>query len=171
MDLFDLDRFTDVEEAAIVGDEQAPWGGEPAESLIWRDKRRYVAARDEQGEPVGVAGAVIAEVEVDGGELFQVVGLGGLIVAARHRREGLGGRLMRRLLEIASQMGPARAMLFCNPSLVDRYRREGFVPIDAPVFAEQPSGRIEMPLEAMWRPLGDGVAWPEGRVDVLGLPF
>jgi hypothetical protein len=26
-------------------------------------------------------------------------------------------------------------------------------------------------LEAMWRPLGDGVAWPEGRVDVLGLPF
>jgi hypothetical protein len=62
-------------------------------------------------------------------------------------------------------------MLFCRPELVALYRGFGCEEIAAPVWADQPGGRIEMPLAAMWRPLRDGAEWPSGRVDVRGLPF
>ncbi len=50
-------------------------------------------------------------------------------------------------------------------------RRAGFREIEAPVSADQPKERVEMPLPAMWRPLHGDVTWPSGRVDVRGLPF
>ena len=59
----------------------------------------------------------------------------------------------------------------CRPGLVALYRRWGFVEIAAPVWADQPDGRIEMPQAAMWRALRTGAEWPPGRVDVRGLPF
>jgi hypothetical protein len=62
-------------------------------------------------------------------------------------------------------------MLFCRPQLTGLYRKLGFREIDAPVWAEQPQGRIEMPLPAMWHPLSSEAEWPAGRVDVRGLPF
>jgi hypothetical protein len=62
-------------------------------------------------------------------------------------------------------------MLFCRLELVALYRRLEFVEITAPVWADQPSGRIEMPMAAMWRALCPGAEWPPGRVDVRGLPF
>jgi hypothetical protein len=74
-------------------------------------------------------------------------------------------------MALAEGLGPERAMLFCRPELVALYRRRGFVEIDAPVWVDQPGGRIEMPLAAMWRPLRAGAEWPPGRVDVRGLPF
>lgn len=54
-------------------------------------------------------------------------------------------RVVEPLLDIASQLGPARAMLFGRRELV--------------------------PLVAMWRALRSGTGWPPGRIDVRGLPF
>ena len=59
-------------------------------------------------------------------------------------------------------------MRFCRRDLVRVYRRFGFVEITSPVWADQPGGRIEMPLVAMWRALRSGTRWPPGRVDVRG---
>ena len=170
MEIVELDSFTSAQEAAIAGEEPQPWGGGAAESMMWADKQRYVAAIDGAGEAVGVAGVLVSEVEA-GGERFEVAGVGGLIVAARLRRQGIGAQLLSRVLELAGGLGAERAMLFCAPALVPRYAGAGFQRITAPVFAEQPQGRVEMPMEAMWRPLRDGAGWPAGRVDVLGLPF
>jgi hypothetical protein len=39
------------------------------------------------------------------------------------------------------------------------------------VSVEQPGGRVEVPLSAMWLALRVGQEWPAGRVDVHGLPF
>jgi hypothetical protein len=47
----------------------------------------------------------------------------------------------------------------------------GFSQIEAPVPADQPGGRIEMPLAAIWKPLGGEAGWPAGRVELLGGPF
>jgi GNAT superfamily N-acetyltransferase len=171
MRLVELDSFSAQQEAAIEGDEPAPWGGGAAETLSWSSKQRYVAALDGDGQPVGVIGALVVEVEVGDAARFPVVGLGGLIVTAALRGQGVGGRLIERMLEIAAAIGPQRAMLFCAPELVRRYERYGFRPIEDAVFAEQPSGRVEMPVEAMWRGLREDAGWPAGRVDVLGLPF
>ncbi len=170
MRLVERNSFSSWQETAIVAGEQQPWGGGPAESLVWADKQRYVAALGEDGQPVGVVGALEAEVEA-GGERFHVAGIGGLIVTPSLRGQGLGGRLLERILELAAELGPERAMLFCRPGLVRRYRRAGFALLGDPVFADQPGGRVEMPVESMWRPLREHVSWPAGRVDVLGLPF
>jgi hypothetical protein len=39
------------------------------------------------------------------------------------------------------------------------------------VTADQPAGRIEIPMRAMWAPLRDDASWPPGKVEVLGEPF
>jgi GNAT superfamily N-acetyltransferase len=170
MAIIELDNFSSEQWAELSAGEQQPWGAGPAESMIWADKQRYVAALAEDGRPAGVVGIMTSEVEA-GGQRFPVAGVGSLMVTAALRRQGLGGKLLERILELAAAMGPEHAMLFCKRSLVERYARAGFIEIEAPVFADQPEGRTEVPLEAMWRPLRDGAGWPAGRVDVLGLPF
>jgi hypothetical protein len=62
-------------------------------------------------------------------------------------------------------------MLFCRPALTSLYAQFGFVTIEAPVWVDQPGGRVEMPMPAMWSALGGDAGWPPGRVDLLGEPF
>ena len=102
---------------------------------------------------------------------FQVVGVGGLIVTHEARGRGHMRTLVDALLAIAHELGPDRAVLFCRPELVDVYRRMQCAEVSAPVWVDQPEGRIEMPMRTMWRALREGVRWPAGRVDVRGLPF
>jgi hypothetical protein len=75
------------------------------------------------------------------------------------------------LIELAGELEVRRAMLFCIPKLMSFYREFGFAAIDAPVWADQPGGRIEMPLQAMWKALDDEAKWPSGRVELQGGPF
>ena len=111
------------------------------------------------------------QIELEAAEGFEVVGLGSVIVTRLLRGRGLLSRLVEPLLALAADLGPERAMLFCRPELVALYRGLEFVEIGAPVWVDQPGGRIEMPLASMWRPLRAGAEWPPGRVDVRGLPF
>jgi predicted GNAT family N-acyltransferase len=169
VELVELDGITSPQWRAIVAGEREPWGG-VAEGLAWADKRRHVGVRAADGQLVAIAGAVIAEIEVEA-ERLRVVGIGGVFVTPRERGRGLVGKLLGRLLELAGDMGPERAMLFCRPELTALYGRLGFLEIMAPVGARQPEGVIEMPMRAMWRALVEGAEWPAGRVDVQGLPF
>ena len=81
-------------------------------------------------------------------------------------------QLLGPLMNMAETMGPERATIFCRADLVALYERLiDFIELEDPVWADQPAGRIEVPLSAMWKPLRPGVAWPPGRIDVRGLPF
>jgi GNAT superfamily N-acetyltransferase len=100
-----------------------------------------------------------------------VVGVGGVIVAAPHRGQGLATRVIVEALRRAATLGPDVAMLFCHRDRVGLYRRHQFVEIFPPVFVDQPGGLIEMPMVAMWRTIRAGVELPAGRVVVCGLPF
>jgi predicted N-acetyltransferase YhbS len=170
MELVELDALTDQDWADLEADEHEPFGPIGA-GLEWRAKDRYVALRANHGRLVAVAGAVIAAVEIEGSGSIEVVGLGSLIVNRAVRRRGLMSRLVEPLLRLGEGMGPHRAMIFCRPELVELYQRLDFTAIAAPVWVDQPDGRVEMPEPAMWRPLRVGVRWPSGRVDVRGLPF
>jgi predicted GNAT family N-acyltransferase len=170
MEPVELQALTSQQWHALLAGERAPWGGE-AEQLVWGDKQRHVGLRDADGRLVAHAGAVTADVEVALVERFQVVGIGAVLVTASERGHGLVWELLRPLLEIAADMGPERAMLFCRPQLTGLYGRLGFAEIAGPTWVRQPDGVVEMPLRAMWRPLREGVGWPRGRVEVLGLPF
>ena len=167
----ELGPLTERDWEELAAGEHEPFG--PVGSkLTWRPKDRHIGLRAPDGRLVAVAGAVVADVEVDRAGGFQVVGLGSLIVTRSMRGKGLMTDVVDPLLRLAEGMGPPRAMIFCRPDLVALYTRIGFIEITDPVWADQPGGRIEIPLSAMWRPLRAGVPpWPAGRVDVCGEPF
>ena len=145
--------------------------GSAAAGLVWRPKDRNVGLRDPDGRLMAVAGATLADVEVDGAGTFAVVGLGGLIVRREGRGRGLGVTLMDGLVRMARGLGPELAMIFCRDELGPLYVRRGYTEITEAVWVDQPGGRIQMPLVAMWRPVHGRPVWPAGRVDVRGLPF
>jgi hypothetical protein len=164
-----MDALSEEQWAELSGGEEHPWGG-IAEHLAWREKERHGGLMRADGALLAHAGTVICEIDVAGSPRFDVVGVGGVFVAPSERRKGLVGQVLEPLLKRMPQ-GPDRAMLFCREQLMGLYQKHGFSEIQAPVWADQPDGRIEMPLRAMWRPLQELTAWPAGRVDVLGLPF
>jgi predicted GNAT family N-acyltransferase len=170
MRLVELDRLSEPYWEELVAGESEPFG-HVGEDLVWREKTQNIGLREDDGRLVAAAGVVLADVKVAGEPPFQVAGLGGLIVTRSERGRGLGPRLFQRLLELAGELEVGRAMLFCLPELMALYGRYGFVPVDAPVWADQPTGRIEMPMPAMWKALRPDTSWPSGGVELLGEPF
>ena len=169
-ELVEIGALTERDWADLTAGEHEPFGPVGA-GLVWQDKDRHIGLRASDGRLVAVAGAMLATVEVAGAGSFEVVGLGSLIVTRSARRRGLMSRLVEPVLELAARMGPDRAMIFCRPELVALYRSLAFAEIAAPVWVDQPAGRVKMPEPAMWRALRTGADWPPGRVDVHGMPF
>jgi len=170
MQLVELDPLTEPYWDELVAGEQEPFGG-IGEQLSWREKTRNIGLRDERGQLLAAGGVVLAELRAAAGPPFQVAGLGGLIVKASARRHGLARSLAGPLLDAARELQVERAMLFCMARLMPFYEELGFRQVLAPVWADQPGGRIEMPLEAMWKPLREGVGWPGGELQLDGEPF
>jgi predicted GNAT family N-acyltransferase len=170
VELVELGTLTEQDWADLVDGEPEPFGSGGAE-LQWRPKTHHVGLRASEGQLVAAAGALVAGVAVERAGTFEVVGVGSVIVTRALRGRGLFWRVIDPLMQLATRLGPDRAMLFCRPALVELYGRLGFREIADPVWVHQPRGRIEMPMAAMWRPLREGGAWPPGRVDVDGLPF
>jgi predicted GNAT family N-acyltransferase len=170
MRMVELGRLSKLDWDQLIADESEPFGSIGA-SLLWREKTRNVGVRENDGRLVVAAGTVLAEVRIGQRPPFQVAGLGGLIVTRSARGRGLGRLLMQRLLELAEELEVRRAMLFCRPELMALYGKFGFLAVDAPIWADQPGGRIEMPLPAMWSALSSDADWPAGRVELLGEPF
>jgi GNAT superfamily N-acetyltransferase len=153
----------------LTGRDAAAFGATSA-GLVYRDKEHHVVLRSSDGRYAGALGLTVVTVSVEGGEAFQVVGMGSMIVRHDLRGRGLSARLSAGARGLAAELGPDRAMLFSEPGLAALHRGRGYVPIDAPVFVDQPGERIRMPLPAMWRPIRP-CEWRNGRVDVHGLPF
>lgn len=169
MEAIELQNAGPEQWAAVLDGEQQAWG--PAgEDFLWADKQRHVAVCDEAGQPVALAGAMVARVTA-GTETFPVAGIGGVLVTRRMRGRGLARLVIEAAMQLARELGPERAMLFCDEKLRPLYARFGFLAIDAPVSAEQPGGRVLMPMSAMWAPLAEGIDWPAGDVAVQGRPF
>jgi GNAT superfamily N-acetyltransferase len=170
MQVVELDRLSEPYWEELVAGELEPFGG-VGETLSWREKARNIGVREDDGRLVAAAGVVLVDVKVGGEVPFPVVGLGGLLVTHTARGRGLARLLCARLLEIALEFDVQRAMLFCMPKLMPLYSEMGFVAIEAPVWVDQPGGRIEMPMPAMWSALQGGAGWPSGSVELIGEPF
>jgi GNAT superfamily N-acetyltransferase len=155
----------------LTGREGAPFGAASA-GLEFRPKDRHVGYRNGDGRLEAVVGVTVVRVDVESHGTFDVVGVGGLIIRKELRGRKLAAPLMDAVKRVAEGMGPELAMIFCDHTLVTLYENRGYAAIAAPVWVDQPRGRVVMPVPAMWRRLrATGPAWPEGRVDVRGLPF
>jgi predicted GNAT family N-acyltransferase len=164
-------RLTDVQRAELEGDEPDPFGSSALEQqLSWRSKDQHVGLQ-EDGRLVASAGVVVAEVAVGDLPAIDVVGIGGVIVNATRRGQGLGKRVVEEVLQLAQTVGPDIAMLFCHSDRAGLYRRHGFAEVSEEVVVDQPDGPAAMPMVTMWRPLRDGVRLPAGPVRLTGLPF
>ncbi len=170
--MIEFGRLGDGQYAVLVGDEDDPWRAEEF-GLEWRPKDHHVAIRDDDGRLLAAAGLVVVEVQFGAQPPIPVVGIGGVIVTASHRGQGLGQRVISEALTRAGAKGPKIAMLFCRAETAELYRRHGFAEVPAPVFVDQPDGIVEIPRAGgmMWRPLKAGARLPEGVVKVNGLPF
>ncbi len=166
MEVVELPGLTPEGRAELAAGEAHPFG---VNDLRWRESDRYLALRH-NGRLIAAAGLVIATVEA-ATEAFEVVGVGGVIVARPHRGKGFMRRVMEAAMVRAEQLGPAFAMLFCSVANSGRYARFGFAEVRAIVTADQPGRIVEMGEVSMWRPLRPGAAWPDGPVRVRGLPF
>jgi predicted N-acetyltransferase YhbS len=162
-------RLTDEARAELEGDEADPFDA-AGTTLRYRPKEQHVAVRGDDGRLVASTGMVAVAVEVEG-QRFQVVGIGGVIVNARHRGRGLARTVVEAALERAAALGPAFALLFCHDDRAGLYERLGFSTVEPPVLVEQPEGEAEMPQRTMWRGLRPRASWPEGQLIVRSLPF
>ncbi|MCL2769543.1 MAG: GNAT family N-acetyltransferase [Solirubrobacterales bacterium] len=169
MHVVGLETITDADWRQVIAGEPEPWGG-VGESLRWRAKTHNLGVRDDAGKLVALAGVLLAEARVAGAPL-QVAGIGGVIVTRVARGRGLARVMIERALQIAGELPAERAMLFCLPRNVPLYSKFGFQLIPEPVFVRQPSGMIEMPMRAMWKPLAHDAHWPAGRVELPDEPF
>jgi predicted N-acetyltransferase YhbS len=160
------DELSDEQWDELRAGETHPFG---VDELRWRKKEHFLALQVD-GRLVSTASWAIVDVEV-GPEAFQVVGLGGVLVARPHRGKGYARSVLEPWLERAATLGPSRAALFCAPHNVGLYERFGFAAIRGGCVADQPSGPITMPGVFMWRPLHADATWPDGPVRLLGLPF
>jgi predicted GNAT family N-acyltransferase len=172
MDVVEFGSLTDAIRAELEGDEEDPFEG-AGNTLQWRRKERHVALRGDDGRLVASTGLLVTSVTVDDGPVRPVVGIGGVIVVARCRGQGLSTVIVREALRVAATLGPDAVILFCHPDRAGLYLKHGFVELAAPVFVEQPGGAIaEMPDVTMWRSVGEEAAAPPlGRIVVNGLPF
>lgn len=169
MRLVELGRVTDGNWQQVIAGEPQPFGA-IGEELQWREKSHNLGLCDDAGNLVALAGLVCAEVQVADTRL-QVTGIGGVIVTRAARGHGYARVLIERLLQIAHELDPEWAMLFCLPANTGLYAKFGFQLIEEPVWAPQPGGLVKIPTCAMWRPLAGAASWPEGRIELLDKPF
>ena len=169
MELAEFGSLTQELRHQLEGDEEDPFDSAGI-GLEYRSKESHVGLKDEHGSLVASTGMLVVEVEVRGAR-FEVVGLGGVIVSARHRGRGLGLQVMQAALAKATTLGPAFAMLFCHKDRAGLYRRLGFAEVIEEVTVQQPGGIAPMPQQTMWRALRHGAQWPDGPVVVHSLPF
>jgi GNAT superfamily N-acetyltransferase len=164
--IVELAELSDEQWDELRAGEERPWG---SDGLEWASKERLLALQVDN-RLVALAGWSIVEIEA-GGEAFEVVGLGAVMVSRPHRGKGYARGVLVPWLERAATLGPARAALFCAPHNVGLYARFGFTELPGPVTADQPAGPVTMPGAFMWRPLHAGATWPDGPIRVRGLPF
>ncbi len=162
--------MTDAYRAELEGDEDDPFDARGTE-LHWRRKDRHVALRGDDGRLVASTGLLLAEIQVDDGPVTPAVGMGGVIVAAAHRGQGLANQVIAEALQRAATLGPDLVILFCHRDRSRLYARHEFVEIEPPVLVEQPDGFVEIPQVAMWRALRGGASLPPGQVRLLSRPF
>ncbi len=160
----------DYAPAEIFGDDPDPFQV-AVHGMVWRPKDIHFGIHAEPGGRLAAhAGLVLLPVSIDG-DRTELVGLGGVAVAADRRGHGLARAVVDGALVHARTLGPEFAILFCRPDKAELYARLGWRPVAGPVEVDQPAGPAVMPLRTMWFPLHDGAEWPGGALRLHSLPM
>ena len=166
-------RLTDelsAEELALVSQARSRIDyGMPAWGYQYAPKTwRVLAWLD--GIVVSHAGILERTVEVNG-QPVRVGGISGVWTLPEHRGSGLGSAVMRAAAAfLRDDLRAEFGLLICRDEVRPFYERLGWKPVTGPLVFDQPSGKITWPLTTMILPCSQS-EWPEGVVDLRGLPW
>jgi GNAT superfamily N-acetyltransferase len=133
------------------------------------DEDKHVLVRVD-GQLACHVGIVRREVQV-GAETLAVGGLGSVITLPAYRGRGLARLALERASEyMRTTLAVPFALLVCRDDLVPFYAPQGWERVDAPVYFDQPAGKVRSAAVLMVQRYGPR-AWPPGAVDLRGLPF
>ncbi|MBC7933647.1 MAG: GNAT family N-acetyltransferase [Rubrivivax sp.] len=100
-----------------------------------------------------------------------VGGIGGVVtVPEAQGRRHVHAAMQRAAEFICEKLRAEFGMLFCLPRLAPFYARQGWQLVEETVEFEQPTGKVVSPFRVMVLPCGERT-WPEGPVEVGGLPW
>ena len=119
---------------------------------------------------VGRVGILTREISV-GQELLQVSGICGVVTAPEYRGRGIASELLGESVAfVKNRLSFPFALLTCRSKLEAFYERLGWKTVKGPTVFTQPDGvrtckGLTMVLECGAR------VWPEGPIDLRGLPW
>lgn len=115
--------------------------------------------------------AIVERACLVNGQPVKVSGVGGVGTHPEWRGQGLASLAMRQAADfLINQLKVDFGVLFCGNEMVPYYQRLGWRMIDAPVFFDQPSGKMQSDCPVMYLP-GTKPYWPWGDVDICGYPW
>jgi GNAT superfamily N-acetyltransferase len=135
----------------------------------WTPPEWYVVARLD-GRLVGRLSVARREIGV-GGSPVEVGGVAGVTTLPELRRHGIAAAMMRRTATLfRDEFRVPFGHLLCRADIAPVYASVGWERVAAPTWFTQPSGRQRYPHETMVLRC-TGRFWPEGEIDLRGLPW
>ena len=125
---------------------------------------------EEEGALVGRVGIIDRTVSVEG-QAVPIGGITGLITDPAKRKLGIARALMdRAIFFMVEELGVRFGFLLCREEIVSYYERLGWTVVPGPTSFDQKDGKKIWPKRTMVLGL-KGDRWPEGPIDLCGLPW
>ncbi|NNF15302.1 MAG: GNAT family N-acetyltransferase [Gammaproteobacteria bacterium] len=159
--------LTDQQRCALFG-----WDNDVFQAaryqLEWQPKTAHLLLYDDASLASHV-GLLQHRVVVDE-QSYRVGGVGGVVTLPHQQGKGYASALMEEACRRMAAWHVDAGLLFCRPQLQKFYSRRDWTMVTAPVTVHQAERIIEMPVQAMVKPV-NLAAWPSGPVHVPGLPW
>jgi len=145
----------------IFGEEEDKYEwAQPDWRVVVRSERQYVCHA-----------AITERTATAGGEPVRLGGIGGVMTPPEWRGRGLAAVALRETAAfLRGKMRADFGLLLCSAGLAPFYRKLGWDCIEAPLTFDQPSGKVGWDEEVMVLPCAER-SWPEGPIDLCGLPW
>lgn len=162
------ESLTEEEKQTLFGWDENVFGVED-KHYSWRPKEWHFVT-EEDGRALSHVGVLKTKVRAGGREVT-VGGIGGVVTVPEAQGRKLVHAAMLRAAEfMCGELQVEFGMLFCLSRLAPFYARQGWTLVEDTIEFEQPTGTIVSPFRVMVLACGER-AWPEGKVEVGGLPW
>ncbi|MBN1976229.1 MAG: GNAT family N-acetyltransferase [Anaerolineae bacterium] len=105
------------------------------------------------------------------GQPVKLGGIGGVVALPEWRGRGLGTATLERAAAfMQDELQVAFGLLICGPDMVPFYRRLGWQVVEGPLTFDQPGGKVVFDEVTMVLPCAEQ-EWPNGEIDLCGLPW
>ncbi len=157
------------EERKQVDDRLLSEFGDALTAMLWAEVHWRVLVR--------VNGLIASQVEiiertVSAGERdVKLGGVSGVVTLPEFRGQGLSTAALRAAASfLRDELRVPFGLLICGEAMVPFYSRLGWQRVAGPTVYDQPGGRVVSDGVTMVLPLSEA-PWPEGPIDLRGLPW